>query len=661
MPSPLLRGAVFTIPMAGNLSSGELFICSDVVESPVPSSTCLSTRQPTADHSSTSGLEGAIQSLTLEQKLCNTCKLLDFAKLFFSTSSEYKFPDSPTNFGGRFGNRFCWALFHMKKEKDCPFCHLIMASLRCNPRFENLDDGIVVASRVALSSKESDVSLPNFYFLSLGVSEGEWMRAPISYGYAIGISGTYKILLPNTVKAALKHFYPLLPPGMVPMTTTEEQAAKWDVWRLETATEYEVSVRAYKPDEVNPKLIKGWLKCCEEEHTTWCIARMTGDVVTVPGFRVIDVVSGNIVEQPEGCRYLALSYVWGEAHRDKQYLSLLKSNYQELTGTGGLAKELSRLPNTIRDAMLLVQKLEERYIWVDSLCIIQDSDEDKFGQIMQMDVIYRRAILTLVAAAGSDANAGLPGISPGLSRKEVPATFIYGFDLVAIPEDGEFEVNKSKWNSRAWTFQERILSTRILRFTSESVTFECQSACWREDFTVTGPGADRFRLVDQERKDQEVRQNFHDIISADVLQFEKMIPRLEWSNDIRNIWSGAYGPLVRDYTKRQLTVESDILNAFKGIEGALKRSLGDFYWGLPLHLLGQALGWVATTDDIKSRDGFPTFSWTGWVFSEGNWGCRNIFLLITPLIPEYLSRKCSFTSSQGSSRFLSPLLFIGLS
>merc|ERR1712093_150923 len=63
-----------------------------------------------------------------------------------------------------------------------------------------------------------------------------------------------------------------------------------------------------------------------------------------------------------------------------------------------------------------------------------------------------------------------------------------------------------------------------------------------------------------------------------------------------------------------------MLNAFQGIEGALRRSLGEFYWGLPLYLLAQSLGWLATTGDIKRREGFPSFSWTGWVFGDENWG-----------------------------------------
>jgi len=622
----LMRGAIYQISRPGHPSNGisDWFTYDDVVETPVPSSTLLSARQAPAESQSASSVERRLLNLNLEQELCATCKLLDFEKVFFASANDYKFPASPSNFHHMFGDRFCWSLFHMRKEKECPLCLLIISTLGLNPRFEGLKDGVVVASRRSLYSKETDVSLPNFYFLSLGVSEGEWLGGVVNYGCAIGISGRHKILLPNTVKASLKHFYPWLPRGMVPMSTTDAQAKEWDAWRLETATEYEVSVRRYDPHEVDIDTVKGWLKCCEEEHTQWCAAKITDDVAHVPGFRVIDIESGNIHEQPEGCRYLALSYVWGEAHRGNDYLRLLQANHDDLRGVGGLFKEMSRLPRTIRDSIDLCKKLGERYLWVDSLCIIQDSPEDMGGQISRMNTIYRRAFLTIVAAAGSDANAGLPGISPDLLRRLAPEASINDFDLAAIPEDGEFELNTSTWNTRAWTFQERVLSNSLLRFTTNSVTFECQSACWREDFTLTGPEADHFRLVDQERKEQETRQNFHHIISADVLQFENMVPRSEWHNDFWNIWKGAYSPLVRDYTKRKLTFEGDMLNAFQGIEGALRRSLGEFYWGLPLYLLAQSLGWLATTGDIKRREGFPSFSWTGWVFGDENWGSMHI-------------------------------------
>jgi hypothetical protein len=69
------------------------------------------------------------------------------------------------------------------------------------------------------------------------------------------------------------------------------------------------------------------------------------------------------------------------------------------------------LPPTIEDALQLVKDLGEKYLWVDSLCIIKD-DPDMSIQINQMDRIYGTAVATIVAAAGRDVGAGLRGIRP---------------------------------------------------------------------------------------------------------------------------------------------------------------------------------------------------------------------------------------------------------
>ncbi|PMD28656.1 heterokaryon incompatibility, partial [Hyaloscypha hepaticicola] len=91
--------------------------------------------------------------------------------------------------------------------------------------------------------------------------------------------------------------------------------------------------------------------------------------------------------------YAALSYVWG---RVEQFM-LCRSNYDELQGENSLGGR--RLPDTIRDAMDLCSALRIPYIWIDSLCIIQDNLHDKYVHINNMDRIYQRAVLTIVSAA----------------------------------------------------------------------------------------------------------------------------------------------------------------------------------------------------------------------------------------------------------------------
>jgi len=58
---------------------------------------------------------------------------------------------------------------------------------------------------------------------------------------------------------------------------------------------------------------------------------------------------------------------------------------------------------------MLVKQLNERYLWVDSICIMQDDLEDKMAQIQNMDQVYSNTVVSLITAEGSDANAGIPG------------------------------------------------------------------------------------------------------------------------------------------------------------------------------------------------------------------------------------------------------------
>ena len=83
---------------------------------------------------------------------------------------------------------------------------------------------------------------------------------------------------------------------------------------------------------------------------------------------------------------------------------------------GGINPDDPLLPRTIRDVMEVVQGLKKRYLWVDSLCIVQDGPVSNSSQIAAMDVIYSLASFTIIAASSEDADGGLPG-SPRTPRK----------------------------------------------------------------------------------------------------------------------------------------------------------------------------------------------------------------------------------------------------
>jgi hypothetical protein len=123
--------------------------------------------------------------------------------------------------------------------------------------------------------------------------------------------------------------------------------------------------------------------------------------------KVIDVRTRTIVRTPPNCRFIALSYVWGVGNHFRAS-KLSESIHRVL-----FPRRLPPLPGTIEDAITAVKRLNERYLWVDSLCINQDDPEEKATQIKLMERIYRGAYLTLVAAEGCHSDTGLLGVKGG--------------------------------------------------------------------------------------------------------------------------------------------------------------------------------------------------------------------------------------------------------
>ncbi|KAI9768672.1 MAG: hypothetical protein M1839_003980 [Geoglossum umbratile] len=95
---------------------------------------------------------------------------------------------------------------------------------------------------------------------------------------------------------------------------------------------------------------------------------------------------------------------------------------------------MHKIPTTVRDAIEVVKALGERYLWVDSVCIAQDSAEDKRHVIGNMHMIYSSATLTIVAADGKDAEAGLPGLHS--NSRPMLVVLEYSRNLTLLPSSG---------------------------------------------------------------------------------------------------------------------------------------------------------------------------------------------------------------------------------
>ena len=147
--------------------------------------------------------------------------------------------------------------------------------------------------------------------------------------------------------------------------------------------------------------------------------------------------------------YITLSYVWGLATLSRGMPTAKTSNILSLGEPGSLSSQ--GLPRTILDAMEVCRRIGRRYLWVDALCIIQDNADDVREQISLMCDIYSGSFLTIIAAWGDDADAGLPGVSDETAREPQQVARIDDLEVVEVlPLLGDVR-KQSTWMKRAWT------------------------------------------------------------------------------------------------------------------------------------------------------------------------------------------------------------------
>ena len=147
------------------------------------------------------------------------------------------------------------------------------------------------------------------------------------------------------------------------------------------------------------------------------------------------------------------------------------------------------LPQTFQDAITVTRKLQIRYLWIDSLCILQDSPEDWDHESVQMHHVYGNAYVTLAADDSRDSSQGLfRGRPPSLVTPNIVVTSwkeALAKRFIVIPRRFWSEsVAESPLNRRAWVLQERYLSPRIIHFGETQVLWECKS----RDCCETFPG-----------------------------------------------------------------------------------------------------------------------------------------------------------------------------
>jgi hypothetical protein len=337
----------------------------------------------------------------------------------------------------------------------------------------------------------------------------------------------------------------------------------------------------------------------QEQHGASCNepAWLEGFGQPLP-FRVIDVNGRCVTEAPLGCRYFALSYVWGTSTTFR----CTTENFDTLREQNSFNK--FSIPNTIQDAMTLISSIGESYLWVDAVCIIQDDESDKAEQIAQMELIYSGAIAAIIAAGGDNSSSGIPGI---VNRErdiyQEPVQVGNDLYLKKLLETGTGgHVKHTTWSTRAWTFQERLFSRRAIIFTRDQSYWDCSKATYCEEVKLELMPTEESRNVIIEGSDEQSEQG-------------------ESRFSIKNL-----GSYISQYSSRHLTFQEDALSAISGIISRMSfLESVEFHWGLPRLYFGGALCWHGTSSRRKGTCAiltksksirhvpFPSWSWLGWL------------------------------------------------
>ncbi|KAK4154088.1 heterokaryon incompatibility protein-domain-containing protein [Chaetomidium leptoderma] len=389
-------------------------------------------------------------------------------------------------------------------------------------------------------------------------------------------------------------------------------------------------------------LAKSWLSECTEKHQK-CRRNATNKLLPARFIQFDQEPSGQLqtrlyatTDSDQNVPYCALSHCWGGVTN----IPLLKSSN---IGEFMAGIDFASLPKSFRDAVIMAHTLGIEYIWIDSICIIQDSKEDWLRESARMGHVYEYAACTIMSAAAQDPHGGLFQHRPN----PLPHT---PCRIAGSPSDGLFVLphgnsntlegllKQSPLQSRAWCFQESYLSPRKLYFGPTGIYWTCFTG---EATELTPQGRARTRAPRPNKKTKVITGNIstehgnpprsESDIPVDISQFTPppnnlntgIVPsHAEALADFHSTWLS----ILTAYSGRNLTKQSDKLVAIAGIASRLAQDTGFTYLaGLWRETLLLDLVWHVspphTHDDnapLEERRALPpdqyvapTWSWAG--------------------------------------------------
>lgn len=332
---------------------------------------------------------------------------------------------------------------------------------------------------------------------------------------------------------------------------------------------------------------RSWLLQCESGHD-----RCRRKASRLPT-RVIDVgdwTTGykvRLLETHGGTgRYLTLSYCWGPGLPHRTTVENYSSSLSSI--------RFDDLPKTLKDAIEYTRMLGLRFIWIDSLCIIQDDQNDWKREAAKMSWIYQGATLSLSILDAANCEEGFLLPQTLSKRPENQNDSVTTFLRRPLDNRGhDLALRDSALEKRAWTLQERLLAPAVLDFAVDGLYWQCYTGSASLDEPDIKP------------------------LQADVWPIAPMEDKIAFNMRLK-MHSGLQAPdaasswysLVESYTKRALSRESDRFAAIQGLATRYQSFRSDRYiaglWSDDLHA---CMLWQMSREHSSNGHASPSWSW----------------------------------------------------
>ena len=322
--------------------------------------------------------------------------------------------------------------------------------------------------------------------------------------------------------------------------------------------------------------------------------------------RVLDVggpdnsVESHLVENSDKafCQYLTLSHCWGGKVPITTTTETLPSQLQHIP--------LSSLPRTFKEAVDITKNLGFRYLWIDSLCILQDSKDDWEEQSVLMCDIYSNALLNIAARGAPDATFGC-----FIGRSQDPPACRIPYSVQECPHEGWMYIRSPAYkherlretplDQRGWVVQERALSSRIIHFGAEQLYWECKEVTKRQDGNDDDMGTNDLRAFHDFKSDMRIDRKFFagGLLSPGSPQFRK------------------WYLMAEEYTKRHLTYDSDMLPAISGLAKVFHTMSGCTYVaGIRKEYIVLGLSWYTGRRSRRANEALPNADVPSWSWAK---------------------------------------------